>query len=81
MRRHADGVYLGGIGVITAAITVSALFYASMAGSRAPLMFLLVAVAMLPLAGELAVSLINYLVARLLPPVVLPKMDFKDGVP
>ena len=37
-------------------------------------------VALLP-ASELAVGLVNYLVTVFLPPRVLPKLDFKDGIP
>ena len=32
-------------------------------------------------AGELAVGLVNHLLTLLLPPRVLPKLDFKDGIP
>jgi cyclic beta-1,2-glucan synthetase len=81
MRRHANAVYFGGIGALMAACLAALVCYAFAAGARSPLMLMLVTLATLPLASELAVSLINYLVARLLPPVVLPKMDFKDGVP
>ena len=31
--------------------------------------------------SELAVGLVNYLLTLLLPPRVLPKLDFKDGIP
>ena len=32
-------------------------------------------------ASELAVGLVNHLLTLLLPPRVLPKLDFKDGIP
>jgi cyclic beta-1,2-glucan synthetase len=41
---------------------------------------LLVAAALLPVS-ELAVGLVNYLVTLLLPPRVLPKLEFRDGIP
>jgi cyclic beta-1,2-glucan synthetase len=41
---------------------------------------LLAAVALLP-ASELAVGLTNYLLCRLLTPRILPRLDFKEGVP
>ena len=81
MRRHADGVYFGGLILTTLTLTAAALIYAGLAGARSPFMFLLVGLVTAPLAGQIAVSLINYWVAKWLPPVVLPKMDFKDGIP
>src|SRR5207247_8803262 len=33
------------------------------------------------LAGEVAVGFVNYFLTLLLPPRVLPKLDFKDGIP
>ena len=39
-----------------------------------------VAVLLLPLS-ELAVGLVNHLLTLLLPPRVLPKLDFKEGIP
>ncbi len=81
MRRHPSGFYFGALSFGVAALTLAALGYALAAGGRSPWLLLLVAFAILPVAAEIAVGLMNYLVTRLLPPVVLPKMDFKDGVP
>ncbi|HEV8059072.1 MAG TPA: glucoamylase family protein, partial [Gemmataceae bacterium] len=81
MRRHANGVYFGGVGATTALLTAAAIVYALAAGARSPLMLVLVGLVALPVASEIAVSLINYVISRLLQPIVLPKMDFKDGIP
>src|SRR5262249_23184526 len=42
---------------------------------------LLATVALLIPASEAAVDLLNFVMCRLLPPRVLPRMDFKDGIP
>jgi cyclic beta-1,2-glucan synthetase len=81
MRRHANGVYFGGLLALTGALTLSAVAYAYAAGGRSPWLLLMAGVAVFPVASEIAVGLLNYLLARVLQPVVLPKMDFKDGVP
>ena len=81
MRRDAEGVYFGGLALTTLGLMAAAAIYAAVAGPASPLMLLLVILATLPLAAQIAVSLINFLVSRFLPPDVLPKMDFKDGIP
>jgi cyclic beta-1,2-glucan synthetase len=45
-----------------------------------PLALAVAAVAFLP-ATEVAVAVLNFVVCRLLPPRVLPRLDFRDGVP
>src|SRR5262249_60790770 len=50
------------------------------AGSGAWLLALAGAAALVPVS-ELGVGLVHYLVNLALPPRVLPKMDFKEGIP
>ena len=47
---------------------------------RSAILILLAVVAWIP-ASEVAVAIVNYLTSLILSPRVLPKMDFKDGVP
>jgi cyclic beta-1,2-glucan synthetase len=73
-------VYFGGIVLVLAALLGALLAAAAFWSAGTGTLILLAVVALLP-ASELAVGLVNYLLTVLLPPRVLPKMDFKDGVP
>src|SRR5262245_10729020 len=78
---HTDHPYLihfGGVATTTIALVVLAV------GLSWPVLgwwALLVALAVLMPATELAVGIVNYCVCRVLPPRVLPKLDFTTGVP
>jgi cyclic beta-1,2-glucan synthetase len=65
-------------------ITVATLVFAAAAtlaiGADGPLFWVLAALVLLP-ASELAVTLVNALVVALLPPRVLSKLEFEEGVP
>jgi cyclic beta-1,2-glucan synthetase len=78
--RHATAVYLPAFGILTILSTLMI----ALAGSRglAPQVRLLTAFLLLLPASQLVLEFLNYLVTRLLPPRVTPKMDFKvSGVP
>ena len=79
-RQHTS-LYLGSIGGVT--VTLLALLVALGAGfGTGPPIMLLVALLSIPVISQIAVQLVNYLCARLLPPRLLPKMSFvKDGIP
>ncbi len=80
LRRHAAGFYFGNILVLTVAMVIAPLGFAT-AGTSFPVHCLLALLLILP-ANELAVLLVNYLVTSLLPPQVLPKLSFeKEGIP
>ena len=77
--RHPHAVFLGGIAIATAAALAAVLGLAAPETRSAWLAVLLFT--MLP-ANDVAVNLVNQLVTVLLPPRVLPKLDFpKHGVP
>jgi len=79
--RHPRTVYFGSIAAALA-LLLALPWWAALAGRGAPVW--LTAVALLALllpAGELAVGLVNHLLTLLLPPRVLPKLEFKDGIP
>ena len=78
--RHPVWVYLGSLSVVTVLILVEVLKAGRMANTSLPVAILLTLLAVLP-ASELALQLVNYLITRLLPPRVLPKMSFEQGVP
>ncbi|MDR3621262.1 MAG: glucoamylase family protein [Paludisphaera borealis] len=72
---HPRFVYFGAIFIVMAAISA-----AIVAGTPAPPGFVL-GLAVLIVVSELAVGLINHFLTILLPPKVLAKLEFKDGVP
>ena len=81
LRRHATGVYLGSIAVLTVSFTGITLAIAESVGvSQERVLGLLAFLALLPLS-ELSIQIVNALVISFLAPVMLPKMDFKDGIP
>ncbi|HET9492651.1 MAG TPA: hypothetical protein VFR15_00300, partial [Chloroflexia bacterium] len=84
VRAYPTIVYLGSIIAVTA-LALAAAFVFGRDGSGAQGSFALwVALALLLAAfpaGELAVRLVNVIVTLLLPPRVLPKLDFSGGIP
>ncbi|HEX8991166.1 MAG TPA: hypothetical protein VF784_05760, partial [Anaerolineales bacterium] len=78
--KHPTVVYLSSVWLLTLLILIAAVSYARDAG--ATLLQLLGACVLLLIPGLTAsVSLVNWLVSLLIPPRVLPKMDFRDGIP
>lgn len=79
-KRHPLLLHLGAIGLITLAVTVTALFQAWRFGASlwllAPMTFL-VSLA----ASHLGVAIVNWLVTLFVTPRALPRMDFSDGIP
>jgi cyclic beta-1,2-glucan synthetase len=80
LRRYATGVYLGGLFILTAGfMLIPGLYFAR---AEASLLTWGVALALLSLpASMLAVTLLRWMISRLLPPTVLPKLDFGNGIP
>jgi cyclic beta-1,2-glucan synthetase len=78
--RHPTSVYLGGMALISLAILLGGIRYAMSTGATlgqwigAGLLLLIPAV-------TVSVSLVNWIVTRTVPPRILPKMNFTDGIP
>lgn len=72
--------FFGGIAVITGALIALAVGLAALATSSPWVLVLIALAAALP-ASEVAVAVVNAAVCRVLPPRVLPKLDFTAGVP
>lgn len=86
LRRRPDlsaGLYLGSIGLLTATGVWAAAAYAAHAVGASGRWGLVLAAALLALipASELAILLVQRLVAAWVPPLRLPRLDFSDGVP
>ncbi len=77
---HATGVDLGAIAAITLAFVGGGVLYARQAH---PLLaaLALVALALLIPASELTIAWVQYLIARLVPPRRLPRLDYEAGLP
>ena len=81
IRKHATGVYLGGITTLTACFTAITVVLAGEAGiTHNWMLAILAALALFPLS-ELSIQIVNALVISLFPPAVLPKMDYREGIP
>jgi len=81
-RTHASGLYLGSIGLLTAAGVAAAYAAArfASAGLASPLASIAAVLALLP-ASELAVLVVQRLVAALVKPLRLPRLDLSKGIP
>ncbi len=80
MLDHPSATYFGSIGLALAFFVTAAIGLVVGAGTGWGWLLLAVAVVLLPLS-ELAVGLVNHKLTLFLPPRVLPKLDFKEGIP
>lgn len=80
LTRHPDELYLPAIEAMTFVImSVVVLVMTNPETSPALILFAMLAV-LLP-SSQSAVQVANYLITSLLPPRILPKLDFADGIP
>jgi cyclic beta-1,2-glucan synthetase len=81
LRRHATVAYLGAITALTASFTAVTMAVAHEAGiTQAWVLAILSTLALFPLS-ELSIQIVNALVISLFTPSILPKMNYKDGIP
>lgn len=81
LRHYSTAVYLTSIGLLTASFVGVTLHLAWDAGIHQPrLLALLGLLALFPLS-ELAIQIVHTMLIALLPPIPLPRMDFKNGIP
>jgi cyclic beta-1,2-glucan synthetase len=77
---HPAQIYIGSICCLTF-LMLSALFAIStFYGATAAQALLFMILALLPVS-EIAVQIVNLILVRILPPFVMPKMSFKEGIP
>ena len=79
-RRHALAFYLGAIALLAGALSAG-LLAAAYASGATGLLFALVGGLSLLATSQLAVALVNRLVAALAAPHPLPRLDFASGIP
>ena len=77
---HPLGIYLGGIAAVGALVLAGAVAYAQAAGGQTLALVVVALFSLLP-ALIVGVNLVNAVITRRVPPRVLPKLDFSDGVP
>ncbi len=77
---HPTFVYLGAIFGLTLLLTALLVAYAAGATEQLHLRLLALLFSLFP-ATAVSVSLVNWLVTNLVPPRILPKLDFSEGVP
>jgi cyclic beta-1,2-glucan synthetase len=78
---HPEAIYFGSLLLATGLLLAGILAWvADGSGASPPWLLLAFFAALLP-ASDLAVGLVHYLLTWALPPRVLPKLDFKDGIP
>ena len=80
VRRFPLPLYLGGISILSLGLT--ACFWRLIAASGEPVWILVLTVlSCLLCASQLALFVVNWLTARLMPPRSLPRLDFSEGIP
>ncbi len=77
---HSDLIYLGSIASLVLLILLFPLGYARLVGATALQGLVVGLLAMWP-ASAMAISLVNWLVTQFVPPRLLPRLDFQDGIP
>ena len=77
---HPTPVYLGGIGLFALIILLAGIIYARDADTNFPQWVGAELLLLIP-ALTVSVSLIDWIVSLTIPPRVLPKMDFENGIP
>ena len=77
---HPTAFYLGAIVSTSIVLTAAAVVYAASWGAPAAMIALVALLVALP-AGEFAISAVNFDLTSYLPPRVLPKLDFSEGLP
>lgn len=80
LRKHPDVSYLLGIQLLTLTIMSMAVVFLTDSDYALPFILLSMLILILP-SSQSAVQLMNYLVTSLLPPEILPKLDFSEGIP
>ena len=78
--QHPTRTYLGSIAVLTGLILFAALSYLVSRNAN-PLQLIVTTILILIVASTVAISLVDWLITLLLPPRVLPKLDFREGIP
>lgn len=80
LKRHSHGIYLAGCLLSTLLIAGVFLLFINLQTVSWPMICLLVLAGLIPFS-ELAIQLLNYLLAHTIPPHILPKMSYEKSIP
>ncbi|HEX8816663.1 MAG TPA: glycosyl transferase, partial [Terriglobales bacterium] len=80
LRRHPDEFYLLSIEVLTLVLVASSVLILTTPSTSMWFIFVMMLLLVLP-CSQSAVQVTNYLITSLLPPRILPKLDFSLGIP
>jgi len=80
LRRRPDEFFLPGIAVLTCTFITAYLLFVTPRDSSPGLILVSMLLLLLP-SSQAAVQVIDYVITALLPPDILPKLDFSKGVP
>ncbi|HEB89262.1 MAG TPA: cellobiose phosphorylase, partial [Deltaproteobacteria bacterium] len=80
LRRHATGFYLGSLALLTLAFLSLPAAYLAEQGAGPGLSLLTMLLVLLP-STMLAITVLHWVIAKILPPTVLPKLDFRKSIP
>ncbi len=80
VRHGATGAYLGAIGFVCLLILAGLVGFGYRQGGSLPQLFAVFVLSLIP-AITAATALVNWAVTRLLPPALLPKLDFSQSIP
>jgi cyclic beta-1,2-glucan synthetase len=78
--KHAPLVYLSRFFCLTLLVLGAGVYYAFWAGGTFLELALVTLLGIVP-ASAVAISLVNWTITRTIPPRILPKMDFSEGIP
>ena len=79
--KHPTACYLGSVGLLTTGLVAGAVLGVKRKSSAGKALLAAVGVLSAAPASEMALTIVNGLVTALLPPRLLPKLDFPKGVP
>jgi cyclic beta-1,2-glucan synthetase len=77
---NAIGAYLGSIATLTSILCLALLAYTANVGGNFLQILAVFFLTILP-ASAVAVDIVNWLIARIVPPRILPRLNFQDGIP
>ncbi|MCE5293090.1 MAG: hypothetical protein LLF94_00565 [Chlamydiales bacterium] len=80
LKAHGTLFYLGSICVVTALLEAFVILYAKSITTLDSILAILGCFALIPIS-EIVIQTVNFLLARVLPISVLPKIDYQKGIP
>jgi cyclic beta-1,2-glucan synthetase len=80
MLRHPTVTYLGSIALATCVLIGAVMSFLTRSGAS-PVLFVATAAVLLITISTMVIGIVDWLMTLILPPRILPKLDFRDGIP